>query len=234
MGLIKSTNTPISITPFSMRDIEAQAQAILLRARKGAEMLLLEAQKESLALKKQAKDEGFAQGHKDGTAKGLEDGRKTGHQTALNEAKEQLNQAWQTLTAVVTQLDTARRDLEADGVSEVIALSSAIARRVTKRQSAIDPAVLTENIHEAMKLAVHAVDIRIVVNPAQRKTIDDELPKLQMNWPNLKHVELIDDATIAPGGSRILTRYGEINAEIEKQLDRVIAELLPTKETPTQ
>jgi flagellar biosynthesis/type III secretory pathway protein FliH len=48
-----------------------------------------------------------------------------------------------------------------------------------------------------------------------------------MNWPSLKHVELIDDPAVAPGGCRILTRHGEVDAEIEGQLDRVIAELLP-------
>jgi flagellar assembly protein FliH len=228
MGLIKSANTPISLEPFSLRDIDAQAQAILLRARKGAEMLLIEAQRESVALKKQAKIEGFAEGHREGTAKGTEEGRKNGHQAALDETKEQLNQVWISLTTAVTQLDTARRDLESDGISEVIALSTAIARRVTKRQSAIDPMVLHENISEAMKMAVHAVDVRIVINPAQRKTITDELPKMQLNWPNLKHVELIDDPEIAIGGCRILTRHGEIDADINRQLDRVIDDLLPS------
>jgi len=109
---------------------------------------------------------------------------------------------------VVEHLDAARRDLEADGIGEVIALATAIARRVTKRQAAIDPAVLTENIREAMKMAVHAADVRIAINPAQRKTVSDELPQLQLNWPNLKHVELIDDPQVVVGGCRILTRNG--------------------------
>jgi flagellar assembly protein FliH len=228
MGLIKSANTPLSLEPFSMRDIEAQAQAILLRARKGAEMLLIEAQRESVALKKQAKSEGFTDGRQEGMALGLTEGRTAGHQAGLDDAKEQLNQVWSSLTAIVTQLDAARRDLESAGISEVISLATAIARRVTKRQAAIDPAVLQENITEAMKLAVHAVDVRIVINPAQRKTVDEELPKLQLNWPNLKHVELIDDPEITLGGCRILTRHGEIDADIQGQLDRVIDDLLPS------
>jgi flagellar assembly protein FliH len=227
MGLIKSINTPISLSPFSLRDIEAQAQAILARARKGAEMLLIEAQRESTTLKQQAKAEGFAEGKKEGLAKGTEDGLRSGHQAALNETKEQLTQVWKALTGVVEHLDAARRDLEADGIGEVIALATAIARRVTKRQAAIDPAVLTENIREAMKMAVHAVDVRIAINPAQRKAVSDELPQLQLNWPNLKHVELIEDPQIVVGGCRILTRNGEVDADIDRQLDRVIDDLLP-------
>jgi flagellar assembly protein FliH len=228
MGLIKAENTPLSIEPFSMRDIEAQAQAILLRARKGAEMLLIEAQRESVNLKKQAKSEGFIEGRREGMSLGLTEGRTSGHQAALDEAKDRLNQVWTSLVSAMTQLDSTRRDLEAAGIGEVIALATAIARRVTKRQSAIDPTVLLENIGEAMKLAVHAVDVRIVINPAQRKTVSEELPKLQLVWPNLNHVELIDDPTVAVGGCRILTRNGEIDADIERQLDRVIDDLLPS------
>jgi flagellar assembly protein FliH len=228
MGVIKSANTPVSIEPFSMRDIEAQAQAILLRARKGAEMLLVEAQRESVSLKKQAKAEGFTEGRREGLELGLTDGRTAGHQQGLDEAREKLEQLWASLTATVTQLDAARRDLESDGINEVIALAVAIARRVTKRQSAVDPAVLRENMIEAMKLAVHAVDVRIILNPAQRKAVDEELPRLQLNWQNLKHVELIEDADVAIGGCRILTRDGEIDADIHRQLDRVIDDLLPS------
>jgi flagellar assembly protein FliH len=179
-------------------------------------------------LKKQAKSEGFVEGRREGMALGLSEGRANGHQAGLDEAKDRLHQVWTSLVSIVTQLDAARRDLESAGIGEVIALATGIARRVTKRQAAIDPAVLLENIREAMKLAVHAIDVRIVINPAQRKTVSDELPKLQLIWPNLNHVELVDDPTIAVGGCRILTRNGEIDADIERQLDRVIDDLLPS------
>ena len=42
-----------------------------------------------------------------------------------------------------------------------------------------------------------------------------------------KHVELTDDATLAPGGCRIYTRGGRVDAALDEQLDRVIADLLP-------
>ncbi len=43
MGLIKATSAPPSLAPFSMRDVEQQAKAMLLRARQQAEALLAEA-----------------------------------------------------------------------------------------------------------------------------------------------------------------------------------------------
>jgi flagellar assembly protein FliH len=109
----------------------------------------------------------------------------------------------------------------------VVKLAASIARRVTKLQAAIDPQVLVENLKEAMKLAIQAADVRIVINPEQRKVLLEELPRLQLHWPSVKHVELIDDPTVGPGGCRIITRQGEIDARIEEQLDRVIADLAP-------
>ncbi len=228
MGLIKSSNPPIGLTPFSMRDIEIEAHTLLARARRAAELLLAEAQKESEAMRAAAKSEGFAQGHRDGLAKANEEGRKSGHQAALNEHKAQLTQVWSALSAAVTQLDADRRDLQSAAVGEVIQLALGIARRVTKRQAQIDPVVLTENIKEAMKLAVHSADVRFVINPAQRDVLNRELPNLQLSWPNVKHVELMDDPAVAIGGVKILTRHGELDAQIDVQLDRVMTDLMPT------
>jgi flagellar assembly protein FliH len=222
MPVIKSTTTPPALSQFTIRDMELQAQALLLRAKRAAD----EAQREGDVMREQARKEGFAQGHAEGTKKGLEEGQKSGHQAALTEIKPQLTITWNALTAAIQQLDAARLDLESAGITEVIQLAAAIARRVTKRQAMLDPAVLTENVREAMKLAVHAADVRIVIHPSQHDTLKKELPKLQMNWPSLNYVELVEDASITPGGCRILYGSGEVDARIEEQLDRVIGEIL--------
>jgi flagellar assembly protein FliH len=225
MAVIKTTDQPPVLTPFSIRDIEVQAQSLLLRARRAAELLLGEAQREGEQMKAKAKVEGLAQGRLEGIRQGTEEGRKTGHDAALAEIKPQMAQVLTALTAVLTQLDAARHDLESDGIHEVVSLAAAIARRVTKRQAAIDPMVLTENIKEAMKLAVQAADVQIVIHPQQRETLASQLPRLKMEWPAVKHVELMEDEAVGLGGCRIMTRHGEVDARIDEQLDRVIADL---------
>jgi flagellar biosynthesis/type III secretory pathway protein FliH len=57
--------------------------------------------------------------------------------------------------------------------------------------------------------------------------LNDELPKLKLHWPQVKHVEMMEDETVGMGGCRIMTRHGEVDAGIDQQLDRVIAELSP-------
>jgi flagellar assembly protein FliH len=227
MAVIKSTQPAPVLTPFSIRDMELQAQALLVRSRRAAEILLTEAQREGETLKAKAREEGFTIGKVEGTAKGLEEGRKSGHDAALAEIKPQLAKTLAALTAAVNQIEADRHDLECAGINEVVKLASAVARRVTKLQARLDPQVLVENLKEAMKLAVQAADVRIVIHPEQRATLEKELPRLQMHWPSVKHVELIDDPAVGMGGCRIIMRQGEVDARIDEQLDRVIADLSP-------
>lgn len=230
MGLIKSNNAPPSIAPFSMKDIESQARAILLRAKQQAEQVLVEAQREAEELKKQAHAEGMTQGRREGIARGTEDGKKAAHQQAIAEHRDQLSSLIATLSAAVVELEEHRHLLETDALNEVVALSVDLARRVTKRQGETDPEVLAANLDEALKLVVSTTDVRLVVHPSQRALLTDTLPRIQAEWPNLKHVEIVADAEVAVGGCRVLTAGGEINAELDRQLERIVDDLLPKPE----
>jgi flagellar biosynthesis/type III secretory pathway protein FliH len=228
MGLIKSANVPAAAATFSMRDIENHAKSILLRARQQAEALLVEAQQEAEALRVQANAEGREQGRREGLAQGKQEGARAGAAQALAEHKAQLTAAFTALAAAAAQLDASRRELEADGLKEVVTLATAIARRVTKRQGLIEPAVLAANLNEAMKLVAHAADVRVAVHPAQKKVLDETLPALRLAWPGLRHVEMTGDPAVAPGGCRIFTARGHVDADLDAQLDRVVADLLPS------
>ena len=47
MGLIKSADVPLSISAFSMQDVEAAAKTVLQRARAKADQLMAAAQTEA-------------------------------------------------------------------------------------------------------------------------------------------------------------------------------------------
>ncbi len=243
MPVIKHNHVPTTASPFSMRDIEEQAASLVKQARQAAELVLARAQREADTLRKQAREEGRAAGYNAGLEKGMaegraeglqratEEGRAAGHAAGLAEVGPQLTAAHAALAAAVTQIDAGRRDLEQAATAEVVQLALAVARRVTKRQAAIDPAVMIANLADAVRLAVRAGDVRIVVHPDQRQTIERELPRLKLDWPSLTHVELVDDPTITPGGCRVLTRSGgEVDARVETQLDRIVAEMMPAKD----
>jgi flagellar assembly protein FliH len=233
MPVIKSANAPAAMIPFSMKDIENHARALIARAKEQAEAILIEAQNEGEQLKAAAKAEGLAEGKREGLAKGLEEGRKNGAQQALSEHRTQLANLIKSLTEAAQDLEASRVQLEAEALTEVIDLSVAIATRVTKRQGAIDPQVLVANVNEAMKLVVASTDVRIALHPSQKQYLLDALPQLSMNWPALSHVQLVDDETLAPGGCRVFSKGGQVDADLDCQLDRIVADLMPAPATDT-
>src|SRR5438477_4357932 len=93
MGVIKASNVPVGVAPFSMRDIENHAKSILLRARQQADQLLAEAQAEAEELKRAARAEGLAEGRAEGMAQGRAEGTKAAQQQALAENRAQLQAA---------------------------------------------------------------------------------------------------------------------------------------------
>src|SRR5215813_12532929 len=103
MGLIKGNAAPAALAPFSMRDIEAQAEAIIVRARQQADQLLAGAQTEGAQIRQNAYDQGFRAGQEDGLKKGTEDGRTAGKQAALAEHRAKLEQLAKTLTAILSE-----------------------------------------------------------------------------------------------------------------------------------
>jgi flagellar assembly protein FliH len=226
MGLIKSDNAPPTLSPFSMRDIESQANAIIVRAKQQAARILAEAQRIGEGVKLEAQQQGAVEGRAIGLQEGTRQGLEAGKQQALAEHRESLTKLVSALTTAATEIDASRRQLESQAASDVVRLAVAIARKVTHR-AALDPAVMTANVSEAMRLAIRASDVRIAVHPSQRKALDDALPSLRMNWPALKHVELVNDDTLAPGGCRIFTGGGVIDADLNGKIDRIAAELLP-------
>src|SRR5438067_59775 len=113
MGLIKSTIAPTTLSRFSMRDIELEAENILLSARRQAEVIMEKAQQESESLRKAALAQGHSEGQSTGLTRGLEQGRKAGFDKALEESRETLIDTISSFTAAAKDLDKSRSALEA-------------------------------------------------------------------------------------------------------------------------
>jgi flagellar assembly protein FliH len=230
MGLIKSQDAPTTLSAFSMKDVEQQARALLLAARRKAEQLLVAAQEEGEQIRAQAKAEGYKEGRQAGQDEGLRLGTETGRQQALAEHSQSLREAVAALVEASQQIEHSRVALEAEALQDVVELSLTVARRVTKRQGELDPLVLQENLRDALRLVVHAADLRIAIHPAQRATLDDALPVLHLEFPQLAHVAIIEDAALTSGGCRVHTRGGKVDADLGAQLDRIVADLMPSAE----
>ena len=234
MGVIKA-NVPAALrtTPYTMADIEAQARAMIARAKQEAEKILADARVLGEEIKRKAHSRGLAGGYDDGVTQGVEEGGKLGHAQALEEYRARFTQVVEALSAATTQIEERRRELDSDALRDVIGLSVRIAERVTKRQGMYDPEIVLGNVRECLQLIVGAHDLRIAIHPDQKSLLADSLPRLKMEMPSLQHVELTEDESISPGGCRIFTRQGQIDADLDTQLNRIASELIPSASSLT-
>jgi flagellar assembly protein FliH len=232
MPVIKADQSPPSLASFSMADIEKQAKAIIIAARLRAERLIIAAQQEAEDLKRTAHAQALIEGKKAGLAQGIAEGQAHGREEALNEQRQQLATLCATLAQAAQELEVSRLALESDAKQAVVSLAIAIAQRVTKRMGVLDPKVAEANIGEALRLVVHTADVRIAIHPTQKDVLAQVLPRIKQEWPEMKHVELIADGTLSPGGCRIFSGGGQIDGDLDLQLNRIAQELIPQPEQP--
>ncbi len=215
-----------------MADIERQAAAILLRARQQADQILAQAKAEAETIKEKARAEGVAEGSLAGNAQGHAEGLKAGRAEAIRQMTQSLTAAVTTLNAAAAGIDASRRELEATAVHDVLELALLLADRIAKRRGQIDRSVVLENVKEAVRLVVGATAVRIAINPSDHATLEETLPAIRLQLPKLQHIELVSDETMSPGGCRVFTSGGEIDATLETQLARIAADLMPDHEEP--
>lgn len=211
-----------------MADIESYARQMLLKARQDADQLLAAAQDEAERIKQSARADGLALGKKEGVAQGKAEGAALGKKEAFEAEKKRVGDLSSALQAALTALDEQRRDLIEKAESEVLPLALSIARKVTKRMGQLDPRVVEANAREAARLVLSRHEIRIAVHPSQKQTMDDVAVRLKQQWPQFTTIQITESESITPGGCRITTAGGEIDAELETQLDRIAMELVPT------
>ncbi len=230
MPLIKSHHAPAALRSFSLADIERQAAQLLADAQRRAERLLSEAQREADQLKQQAQAQGMEQGRAEGRKQGMEQGRQHGHQAALTAATERMTQLAQSLQQVLGDYSEARLRLENEGIEDVVKLALAVAGRLARRAGAIEPQVLCDNLKDAMRLVAGGVELTIELHPAQLEAMQTQWPRMKLEFPAFEHVRWQSDESIAPGGCRLRSGRGQVDATLDTQLQRITTEVLGGQE----
>jgi len=213
--------------PFNLNDIAAEAQAMLEQARQQREALLAEARQQMAQEREEARQAGWAAGRE----AGLAEGRRTGHEQALQEARGDFGQrsekVLQALGQLSEQFSGAKSELLWRAEQGTVALAAAIARKVVKKAGLIGSAVASENVKAALELVAQRTNVVIRVNGQDwehlRQMCGGEAAELRAR-PGALTVEA--DAAIERGGCVLTTEQGQIDARLDTQVDRIADELL--------
>ncbi len=158
-------------------------------------------------IQRQAYDEGFEQGKRDGLAAGQ---------------KEMRDQA-QRLVSVISNLSRPLADQDDEIVAQLMELVLAAVRMVIRRELKTDPGQIVAVVREAMAaLPVGSGLIRVHLYPDDAALIHDALPAAdeQQNW------KVVEDPTVSRGGCRVVTENSNIDSTLDTRLNTIVAQLM--------
>jgi flagellar assembly protein FliH len=197
------------LAAFNYDDLAAQAALQVAQARAEAAELIVRAETEADGIRRQAKEAGHA----------------AARQEVEAAVAAQMSPVLAALRQTVADLQDAKQQWLAHWQSRAVRLAGRIAARVIRRQLQADPEITLALVREALELAAGSPTIRVHLNPQDYKLLGAQVRTMIDAMSSLGGAEVVSDATIGQGGTRVETRFGTIDQQIESQLERIEEEL---------
>ncbi len=236
MGIIKRADLESytrDAVAMDLGDLKRRGDAVVQASQEQAAQILKKANQERDDLVNGAAEVGTAKGYEEGHAKGLAQGIETGTNEARLEHGEELSALITRWSDALNSWEAERKDLMLAARTEVIELAAHIAARVIKRVIDLDPEVVVDQLEAVLDTLVTPTDIRVRVHPSDMDLLERVMPAMIERCAACDHAELVPDDSLAQGSCVVATKGGGgIDASISKQLDRVVATLLPAHRGP--
>lgn len=194
-----------------------QAGAVIGEAQVEAERLLTEARDHAATVREEARQ----QGYQDGYAAGQEQGLAEGRTRAEAEMEAAVKQTMKVLTAAVherSQIVAASRD-------DVLKIVRKVAEKVIRAEVRLDPSVVERAIDVSLRLVTERSQVLVRVNPQDVGRAREGVPHFLRYFTPSAVVEVCADPRVAPGGCLVETNAGNVDAQLETQLEEVLAHL---------
>jgi len=161
-----------------------------------AQGIIGEAKKRSQHIERQAYEEGFLQGQKDGQEVG----------------ERSLEQQIQQFQDLVNALAREKEELYRLREKELVELVLLISRKIVVRELKVQPEAIQEIVAAGFNLLADTENIKLHLNPKDHELLQ-QAP--QDAWP--PEVEMVPDGTVSPGGFLMKTGTGEIDGTFKNR-----------------
>jgi flagellar assembly protein FliH len=152
----------------------------------------------------------------------FERGREQGALEAHRAAQQVRAAHLERIGQVIAHLQVALDELAARGADALLDLSLEVARQVLRRELALHRDAALPVVREAIALIVdHAAHPRVHLNPQDYELVRAELEADASH----RGCRFVSDASVEPGGCRIETPQGEIDATLATRWRRVVCAL---------
>lgn len=158
-------------------------------------------------LQQEAYREAYSQGMKEGIA--------AGH--------EQVREQVERFAAMLHDLARPFEQLDAQVEQELLALSTALARQILRRELKTDPSHVIGIIRDAIKaLPVTSRDVRVYLHPEDAAVVRSHLAPTE----NERAWQLVEDPVMTRGGCQVVSASSRVDGRLETRLTTMLAELM--------
>jgi flagellar assembly protein FliH len=151
----------------------------------------------------------------------LEEAYARGRQDGQAQVEQRLESTTQALTQALEDVCRLRESLAQTGSQDMLRLVMAVAEQIIRRTAEVDPEVVLSIIKNALQASVQADSYRIRINPADLEGVTRQKPLFLASISGLKNLNFEADADISPGGCRVDSELGDVDATIESQLESI-------------
>ncbi|MDP7162166.1 MAG: FliH/SctL family protein [Phycisphaerae bacterium] len=210
-----------------LADFAEQARQVILNARKQAAKIATDAQEKAQALRQEATDQGYRQGFARGQSEGYADGRGRADEEVRVRLAEEANELADLARLILESLQASQRQMQQNNAEEGLEFALELAGKIVGKLAVTDIEVARRNLAKALELASRSGGIITVqVNPEQLAQLTDRFRDFTEAMGLGRQVSMVGDLRVAPGGVKVLTARGEVDATVEAQLARVADALL--------
>jgi flagellar assembly protein FliH len=157
------------------------------------------------------------QQHQQGLREAREAGMREGEAAGRNRATAELQPVMERLARTIDELSQMRARLRKDAEADLLKLSLAIARRVLRRELAVDPEALHGLVMGALEKLQGQELCRIKVHPSHAAMIKSCLQKSVSG----SAIEVIPDGSRELGTVIFETQRGNLDASVDSQLREI-------------
>lgn len=211
---------------LNLADLAAEARSIVLEARQDAARIVADARTKAdeitAAAQQKGYDEGFARGREEGCA----EGRRQVLQEARATLAADLVGVADLARRLVAELDAHRTELLEQARQDLLEFAMELAGKVVGHAASGDLAPAREALEKALSEVQAQVHVTAKVNPRQLEALQAHAEAILGSTGLGLTVQFEADAEIEPGGVKLLTRHGLIDATIRTRLDNIAAALL--------
>ncbi len=144
-----------------------------------------------------------------------------GRQEGAAAVESKLDSTLQALTQALEEVNRLRESVARNSSQDMLRMVMAISEQVIRRSIEVQPELVLSLIENALQASVRADSYRIRVSPQDLELVKQQKPLFLASISGLKNIALDADVTITPGGCRVESDFGDVDATIETQLDEI-------------